>query len=320
MPIGTRIGPHTKYTHPRWAKDFGSREHVLPGGVKIDATAFTRSDAVNVTINAPGGAAASEVQTVTITGVPTGGAVKLSWVGQTTTDIPFNATAAQVQAALEALVNINVGDVVVTGGPGPATAWIVTFGGQFARTDVPQMTASSTLTGGTTPAVAVTTTTPGAIGAAVAAGSTMITVTALSGKVPAGTILQFVPGGALANVNADALTGATSIAVDPLGFPIPNAAVAQYRGTGRVYIPSGTVVGRTYAERDAKAPFGPGLDTDDEVYLLFHDIDDALDNADGDLYRPGGLVAENYLPVFSTLTATMKGKLRAAYQCMIGAD
>lgn len=105
----------------------------------------------------------SEVQTVTITGSPTGGTFTLTWSGQTTTAIAWNATAATVQAALIALSNIGVGDVVVTGGPGPATAYTVTFAGALSDQDVAQMTAAHSFTGGTTPAIAVTTTTAGAV-------------------------------------------------------------------------------------------------------------------------------------------------------------
>ena len=103
-----------------------------------------------------------EVQTVTITGSPTGGTYTLTFDEQTTTGIAFDATASVVQAALEALSNIEAGDVVCAGGPHPDTAITVTFGGQYDGEDVPQMTADdSSLTGGTTPAVTVTTTTPG---------------------------------------------------------------------------------------------------------------------------------------------------------------
>lgn len=103
----------------------------------------------------------SEVQTVTITGSPTGGTYTLTWSGQTTAAIPYNATAAQVKAALEALSNINVGDVAVSGGPHPGTAIVVTFGGQYLSDDVAQMTATGSLTGGSSPAVAIATTTAG---------------------------------------------------------------------------------------------------------------------------------------------------------------
>jgi hypothetical protein len=52
--------------------------------------------------------------------------------------------------------------VVCGGGPHPGTPVTVTFGGNYDGADVPQMTASAAgLTGGTSPAVTVTTTTPG---------------------------------------------------------------------------------------------------------------------------------------------------------------
>lgn len=55
---------------------------------------------------------------VTIGGSPTGGTFTLSFGGQTTAGIAFNATAAAVQAALEALSNLDPGDVTVTGNAG----------------------------------------------------------------------------------------------------------------------------------------------------------------------------------------------------------
>jgi hypothetical protein len=103
-----------------------------------------------------------EVQTVTITGTPTGGTFTLTYDGQTTAAIAYNATAATVKSALAALSNIKAEDITTAGGPGPGTPYTVTFGG--GATDgrnVPQMTATGSLTGGTTPAVAVTTTTGG---------------------------------------------------------------------------------------------------------------------------------------------------------------
>ncbi|MDX2551327.1 phage tail tube protein [Streptomyces stelliscabiei] len=104
----------------------------------------------------------NEVQQVAITGGPTGGTYTLTWSGQTTAGIAYNATSGAVQSALEALSNIGVGDVVCAGGPHPGTPVTVTFQGALAETDVAQMTASAAgLTGGTSPAVNVTTTTPG---------------------------------------------------------------------------------------------------------------------------------------------------------------
>lgn len=47
----------------------------------------------------------------------TSGTLTLTFSGQTTSAIAYNASAATVQTALEALSNINVGDVVCAGGP-----------------------------------------------------------------------------------------------------------------------------------------------------------------------------------------------------------
>lgn len=103
---------------------------------------------------------AAEAQTVTITGVPTGGTFTLTYKSDTTAAIAFNATASAVQTALEGLASLTPGDVTVTGGPGPGTPYVVTFGGDQTG-DVPQMSATGSFTGGTSPAVAVTTTTAG---------------------------------------------------------------------------------------------------------------------------------------------------------------
>lgn len=108
------------------------------------------------------GVGRDEVQTITITGTPTGGTFTLTYDGQTTGTIAYNADAATVDAALEALSNIGAGDVTCAGGALPGTPVTVTFTGALAKTNVSLMTASGAgLTGGTTPAVAVTTTTAG---------------------------------------------------------------------------------------------------------------------------------------------------------------
>lgn len=94
----------------------------------------------------------NEIQTVTITGSPTGGTFTLSFKGQTTAGIAFNATAAAVQSALEALSTIGAGNVLGGGGPLPGTPVTVTFQGTLVSKDVELMTANSAgLTGGTSP-------------------------------------------------------------------------------------------------------------------------------------------------------------------------
>lgn len=99
----------------------------------------------------------NEVQTIGL-GSASAGTITITFAGQTTAAIAFNATAAAVQSALEALSNIAPGDVAVTGGPLPG-AITLTFGGAYAGVDVAQVTVTPTgLTGGT---VTVATTTEG---------------------------------------------------------------------------------------------------------------------------------------------------------------
>jgi hypothetical protein len=100
------------------------------------------------------------VETVTITGAPTGGTFTLTFSGQTTAAIAYNAAASAVQSALAALSNIGVGNVSVSGAAGGP--YTVTFTGTMAGQAQALMTASGTgLTGGTTPGVTVVMTTAG---------------------------------------------------------------------------------------------------------------------------------------------------------------
>lgn len=135
----------------------------FPDGVLMSGTVLARYESGTYKgLYGPYAGQASEVQTVTITGTPTGGTFTLTLNGETTAGIAYNATAAAVESALEALPSLAAADVTVTGGPGPGTPYVVTFGGAYAGTNVAAMTASAAgLTGGTTPAVTVTTTTAG---------------------------------------------------------------------------------------------------------------------------------------------------------------
>src|SRR5689334_12273432 len=90
----------------------------------------------------------NEVQTIDL-GAASAGTITITFDGETTAAIAYNANAAAVQAALLALSNIEPGDVVVTGGPFPASMSL-TFGGNYAGENVPVITATPTgLTSGT---------------------------------------------------------------------------------------------------------------------------------------------------------------------------
>jgi hypothetical protein len=82
----------------------------------------------------------NEIQTFTLPGNPTAGFFTLTFNGQTTTPLAFNASAATVQLALEALSNIAPGDVFVTFAAG---IWTVQFQGAYANQNVPQLTGAS---------------------------------------------------------------------------------------------------------------------------------------------------------------------------------
>jgi hypothetical protein len=104
---------------------------------------------------------ASEIDSLAISGSPTGGTFTLSWGGFTTAPIAYNASAATVQAALRALINIG-NDVTCTGGALPGSAVTITWGGNHANTKVSLITANGALlTGGSSPAAAVTQSTAG---------------------------------------------------------------------------------------------------------------------------------------------------------------
>lgn len=96
---------------------------------------------------------ANETQTVTITGGPGGGTFTLTFGGQTTAAIAYNASADVVQSALELLSTIGQGNVQVTGAAGGP--YTVEFVAALAGTDVSALTATSSLTGGTAPGVTI---------------------------------------------------------------------------------------------------------------------------------------------------------------------
>lgn len=114
----------------------------------VTTAVTTGSKAANVQLyidNVPG---TNEVQTLTITGSPTGGTFTITYDGVTSGAINYNANAATVQSTLEAMSNIAVGDVTCGGGALPGTPVTITFGGSLAGTDVPLATTTGSLTGG----------------------------------------------------------------------------------------------------------------------------------------------------------------------------
>lgn len=162
----------------------------------------------------------------------TAGQFTLSFGGDTTTDLPFNASAAEVETALNDLPSINSGggSVTVSGGVGNASGsnlYVVRFsGGPLAGTDVANLLAAdgtTPLTGGT-PASSVTVT----VRANGGTSTELESCTAASGckaGTSGGGIGQFVSGGSPISTSVDS-TGAVYVVSGPLQNANNNCAPA----------------------------------------------------------------------------------------------
>lgn len=145
---------------------------VLIGDVEIPVTNLNKGDFVGTPLEfevASGGnffmdkdtaTPVAEIQSLTVDAA--GGTYTITWNGQTTTALAYNANAATVTNVMEALSNVGVGDVIVTGGVGASgggTPYVFTWAVAKGNVAQPTTTAAS-LTGGAGTAV-FTTTTPG---------------------------------------------------------------------------------------------------------------------------------------------------------------
>lgn len=111
----------------------------------------------NATVTTTG--AVAEVQTVTISGTPTGGTFPLTLPGYGTYTAAYNVSTAALQTALQTAFGIAT--IGVTGTAG--TSYVVNFGAGAGN--VPTMvTNGASLTGGASPNASVATTTPGVNG------------------------------------------------------------------------------------------------------------------------------------------------------------
>lgn len=117
----------------------------------------------------------NDVQTLTVTGTPTGGTIQVAFNGDIAT-LNYNSTVAQTQAAIQAMPSIAAagGSAVVTvsgSGALPGNTAVVTFSGALGNRQMPVFTVNvNALTGGSSPAASWAHTTVGtAVGATFAA-------------------------------------------------------------------------------------------------------------------------------------------------------
>lgn len=110
------------------------------------------------------GGVTNERQTLTVTGSPTALAPTLGFKGRTMAlASAASFTAATIQALLESIPTIGLGQVVCGGGPWPGTPITVDFVRKLGGQNVPLLTTTgTTFTAGTAPALGAAETTPGA--------------------------------------------------------------------------------------------------------------------------------------------------------------
>lgn len=132
----------------------GSGDDSITGGLGIDTIAGgggsdtlveeqdTRFVLTDTTLDA--GEGTSEQVTLTRTGTVSGGDFTLSYDGETTIAIAHDADATEVKAALVRLDGLSDEDIAVTE---TADGWIIELIGDLAGIDLPDLSASSSLTG-----------------------------------------------------------------------------------------------------------------------------------------------------------------------------
>lgn len=285
--------PYQQNGAPGFIGDTLTRDHVLPGGARINATLFTPADAIAATVGVAGAAtgATSVPIAALLAPIPSGALLDFGARAATTVTLSANAAQGATSISFAALSRAIPSGTVLDFG-----------GAKFART-----------------------------AAAAAASATSVAVAALPTALSSGDVATVPAVSArTAKVAADAAKGASSLTVEALPESLVSGDVAYYTppGVGR-RIAAGTLVGCTYAELEA-APaltggvpggllWGPAADSDDIVYFTVYDITDADKKPDADLLRHGSLIFVNHVPGWSNLSSALKAKVRAQYECTVGA-
>lgn len=101
MAVSTEGGSTTANLANFAAADFVETQSAKDSKIKVDGY--------------PNTSATAEVQTLSFSSQATNGTFTLTFDGHTTGAIDYRATAGEIQAALESLSNVNVGDIVVSG-------------------------------------------------------------------------------------------------------------------------------------------------------------------------------------------------------------
>jgi len=99
-----------------WSISQGGAATNLPGFTPADFALSQAAQDSKIKVDGyPATSPVAEVQHLSFTNQATGGTFTLTYDGQTTADINYNATIAEIQAALEVLPNVAPGDITVGG-------------------------------------------------------------------------------------------------------------------------------------------------------------------------------------------------------------
>ncbi|HVT00135.1 MAG TPA: hypothetical protein VHE08_06420 [Solirubrobacterales bacterium] len=216
--------------------------------------------------------------TLTISNNPTvGGTFPLNTV-RTTAPLPYDASAQEVQAALEGLPGFGPGSITVSGGPGGDVArpFVIGYRGGHANEDVPQLAPDGSALGGEKHYATVATIVPGGPGTGeivvyptnVGGKNTNGQITVTVGPLPSGFAVAGAAGGkgwtctntateASCESNELALAGAV---MQPFGVPVEVGPLATPTAAVGVAISGGGAVEATTSASirvsPEAAPFG----------------------------------------------------------------
>lgn len=277
--VGITGSTWTENTRRVWAAEALSPDKLMPGGAKLAASDFNAEDAAVVTLTAD-----ADVGATTLAVSALGNAIPSG------TLLNFGARAAQTVTAGAALAAATSVPVTALTAPIPAGT-VLDFGtNKFARV--------------TTDA---------------AAGATSLATAAIPTALAGGETATIPASSIVVRTTANAAAGATSITVEALAEPVLTGDSATYAGAGvlKKRVASGTLVGRTYTERDAGTGFGPWTTGDHEVFLVAFEVTDVAAKPDFEPVAHGTKIYENTLPGWVGSSSDFKAAVRGAYQTML---
>jgi hypothetical protein len=142
-PIKSRCATITAKVNPEKYKAFQPRKRTCE--MPWPGLSESIAEALGVS-----GVRSNEIETIRVNA--TGGTFTITYAGETTVPLGYNASAVEVQGALEELLAVNPGDITVSGGPGGeggGTPYTLAFGAALAEQSVTPVTTNRLgLTGG----------------------------------------------------------------------------------------------------------------------------------------------------------------------------